>query len=98
MTSIEYPQQDVKLDKINLCFWTTTHMIANDESSTLNAATLDGKLIRWKLIDEQKPSSLDVSSFKIMGLHDRFSLEYTCFIDTTLGYVTAFCYNAKRCI
>ena len=86
----------VKIDKINLCFWTTTHMIADDENTTLNVATLDGKILQWKLLDEQKPSSLDMSAFKIMGLHDRFSLVYTHSIDTSLTYVTSFCYNAKR--
>ena len=71
-------------------------MIANDETSILNAANVDGKIHQWKLVDDQKTSCLDTSSFRIMGFHDRFSLEYTTFIDTSLGHVTAFCYNAKR--
>ena len=93
---IHCPDNNVKIDKVNLCFWTTTHMIADDENSTLNVATLDGKILQWKLVDEQKPSTLDTSLFKIMGLHDRFSLEYANSMEISLGYVTAFCYNAKR--
>ena len=88
----------MKIDKINLCFWTTTHMIADEEVSMLTAATFDGKLLQWKLVDAQKPSSsLDTTSFTIIGLQDRFSLERTsCVLETSLGHVTAFCYNSKR--
>ena len=91
-------QENIKVDKINLCFWTTTHMIADEEVSMLTAATLDGKLLQWKLVDAQKPSSsLDTTSFTIIGLQDRFSLECTaCVLETSLGHVTAFCYNSKR--
>ena len=71
-------------------------MIAGDEFSILNAATLDGKIHQWKLIDDQRPSALDVSSFKLLGLHDRFSLEYTGSVETSVGCVTSFCHNSKR--
>ena len=95
---IQALQENIKVDKINLCFWTTTHMIADEEVSMLTAATLDGKLLQWKLVDAQKPSSsLDTTSFTIIGLQDRFSLECTaCVLETSLGHVTAFCYNSKR--
>ena len=75
-------------------------MIADEQTSMLTAATLDGKLFQWKLVDAQKASySSDTSSFTIIGLQDRFSLESTaCVIETTIGHVTAFCYNAKRCV
>ena len=88
----------MKIDKVNLCFWTTTHMIADEEVSMLTAATLDGKLLQWKLVDEQKKSSSsDMPLYTIIGLQDRFSLESTsCVIETSLGHVTAFCYNTKR--
>jgi len=73
-------------------------MIAGDEFSILNAATLDGKIHQWKLIDDQRPSALDVSSFKLLGLHDRFSLEYTGSVETSVGCVTSVCHNSKRLV
>ena len=93
---IQYPPNGSKAEKIHLCFWTTTHMIAGDEFSILNAATVDGKIHQWKLIDDQKPSALAVSSFKLLGLHDRFSLEYTGSVETSVGCVTSVCHNSKR--
>ena len=95
---VQPSQENIRLDKIDLCFWTTTHMIADEEVSMLTAATLDGKLLQWKLVDAQKPSSsFDTSSFTIIGLQDRFSLECTSrVLETSLGHVTAFCYNSKR--
>ena len=95
---IQPVQENIKVEKVNLCFWTTTHMIADEEVSMLTAATFDGKLLQWKLVDAQKPSSsLDTTSFTIIGLQDRFSLECTaCVLETSLGHVTAFCYNSKR--
>ena len=98
MQAIQYPQH-VKFDQIKSCFW-TTHMLLCDEETLLNASLSDGKLLRWKLVDEQQKtssSSLTMSSHKLIGLRDdRFTLEYRCSIETSLGFVTAFGCDTTR--
>ena len=96
--AIQYPQH-LKVDQIRSCFW-TTHMILCDEETLLNASLSDGKLLRWKLVDEQQKtssSSLTMSSHKLIGIRDdRFTLEYRCSIETSLGFVTAFGCDTTR--